>query len=93
VTVGALAQSLPADAAWVLEGIAEPEDLWRAEVTWWARVERDAEAMVGRHREGRHAVVGVIALLAADARRAAAALEAAARGGAELYEEIAGAAG
>jgi hypothetical protein len=93
MTVEALARSLPADAAWALEGIDGPEDLWRAEVAWWARVERDAEAMVGRHREGRHAVVGVIALLAADARRAAAALEAAARGGGDLYEEIVGAAG
>jgi hypothetical protein len=93
VTVGALAQSLPAAAAWALEGIAEPEDLWRAETAWWTRVERDAEAMVSGHREGRHAVIGVVALLAADARRAAAALEAAARGSGDVFEEIVGAAG
>ena len=93
VTVRALAQSLPTDAAWALGGIAEPEDLWRAETAWWARVERDAEAMVSGHREGRAAVVGVIALLAADARRAAAALEAAARGSGDVFEEIVGAAG
>jgi hypothetical protein len=93
ITVGALAQSLPADAAWALEGVAEPEDLWRAETAWWARVERDAEAMVSGHREGRHAVIGVVALLAADARRAAAALEAAARGSGDVFEEIVGAAG
>jgi hypothetical protein len=49
--------------------------------------------MAGGHREGRRAVVGVIALLAADARRAAAALESAARDGADVYEEIFGAAG
>ena len=93
VTVRALAQSLPTDAAWALGGIAEPEDLWRAETAWWARVERDGEAMVSGHREGRHAVIGVVALLAADARRAAAALEAAARGSGDVFEEIVGAAG
>lgn len=93
VTVQALAQSLPADAAWALEGIEEPDELWRAEIGWWARVERDAEAMVSGHREGRHAVVGVVALLAADARRAAAALEAAARGSGDVFEEVVGATG
>jgi hypothetical protein len=80
VTVPALAATLPQDAAWALEGIAEPEELWRAETAWWKRVERDAEAMVRGRREGRRAVVGAVALLAADARLAIAALEAAARG-------------
>jgi hypothetical protein len=92
-SVRILAQSLPAGAAWALEGIAEPHDLWRAEAAWWARVERDAETMVSGHREGRQAVVGVVALLAADARRTSAALEAAARGSADLFEESVGAAG
>ena len=49
--------------------------------------------MVSGHREGRHAVVGVVALLAADARRAAAALEAAARGSGDVFEEVVGATG
>jgi hypothetical protein len=92
-TVPALARSLPREAAWALDGIDGPDELWRAEARWWARVERDAERMAGGHREGRRAVVGVIALLAADARRAAAALESAARDGDDVYEEIFGAAG
>jgi hypothetical protein len=92
-TVQALARSLPREAAWALDGIGGPDELWRAEARWWARVERDAERMARGHREGRRAVVGVIALLAADARRAAAALESAARDGADVYEEILHAAG
>ena len=93
-TVPALAWSLPGEAAWALEGIAEPEELWRAEAGWWARVEHDAEAMVRGHREGREAVVGVVALLAADARRTAAALGSASRGVRDaVFEEVLGAVG
>jgi hypothetical protein len=92
-TIPALVRSLPGDAAWALAAIAEPDELWRAEMGWWARVERDAEAMVRGHREGREAVVGVVALMAADSRRASAALESAARGGGGVLEEVLGAAG
>jgi hypothetical protein len=79
-TVQALASSLPRDAAWALEGCEEPADLWRAEAAWWNRVEHDAEELARGSREGRGAVVGVVALLAADARRASLAVAAAARG-------------
>jgi hypothetical protein len=92
-TVQVLARSLPREAAWALDGIDGPDELWRAEARWWDRVERDADRMARGHREGRRAVVGVVALLAADARRAAAALESAARDGTDAYEEILGAAG
>jgi hypothetical protein len=78
-TVPSLAASLPHKAAWALERISEPDELWRAEASWWARVEADAEEMVRGHREGRRAVIGAAALLAADARRVSAALGAAAR--------------
>ncbi len=90
-TVRGLAAALPRDAAWVLEGIEDPQDLWRAETAWWERVEGDAEGMVHGQREGRRTVVGVVALLAADARRASVALEAAARGGHGSLGEVLGA--
>jgi hypothetical protein len=83
-----LAAALPRDAAWPLEAVSRPEDLWRAEAAWWARLERDAEAMVRGHREGRHAVVGTVALLAVDAHRVQGALAAAARDGAAGLEEV-----
>jgi hypothetical protein len=90
VTVPELARALPGEAAWALEGIAEPEELWRAEARWWARLEADGETMVRGHREGRQAVVGAVALLAADARRASVALASAARGGGDVLEEVFG---
>jgi hypothetical protein len=83
-TVQALAAALPANAAWALEGCGDPADLWRAEAAWWSRVERDGEELARGSREGRGAVVGVVALLAADARRASLAVAAAARGEAAL---------
>lgn len=86
-TIRSLATALPNHASWALEGVDDPQDLWRAEAAWWERVERDAEAMVRGHREGRRTVVGVVALLGADARRASMALAAAARGGPALLEE------
>lgn len=92
-TVTALADSLPREAAWSLAGVGEPEDLWRAESRWWERVERDAEAMVRAHREGRATVVGALALLAADARRVSAALAAASLAAVGDFEEVLGVAG
>ena len=86
-TIRSLAVALPNDAAWVLEGVDDPQELWRAEAAWWERVERDAEGMVRGHREGRRTVVGVVALLGVDARRASMALAAAARGGPRLFDE------
>jgi hypothetical protein len=88
VSVPTLAATLPRDAAWALEGIAEPGELWRAEAAWWRRVEADAEAMVAGRREGRRVVLGAVALLAADARLVIAALEAAARGAGSLEEVL-----
>jgi hypothetical protein len=88
VSVPALAATLPADAAWSLEGIVEPAELWRAEAAWWRRVEEDAQVMVRGRREGRPVVVGAAALLAADARLVIAALEAAGRGTGNLEEVL-----
>jgi hypothetical protein len=83
-TVHALAASLPRNAAWTLEDCEDPVDLWRAEAAWWSRVERDGEELARGSREGRGAVVGIVAVLAADAHRASLAIAAAARGDATL---------
>ncbi len=84
--LGQARAALPRDAAWLLEGIETPEELWRAEVTWWRRVEHDGFALLGDTGFGRAPVVGAVAILAADARRVRAALETAAHGGAAALE-------
>lgn len=80
-TVTGLSSRLPRDTQWVLRDVDGPEDLWRAEGRWWQRVESDGFDMMRRSEFGRPPVVGVLAVLAADAWRARAALESAARGG------------
>lgn len=90
--LGALRAALPPQAAWALEDVVEPDELWRREVAWWRRVEADAEHLARTAHMGRPAVVGCVALLGVDAWRTAGALEAAARGGGravvEVFEEI-----
>jgi hypothetical protein len=61
--------------------VGEPQDLWRAEAGWWTRVERDGFDLMHRARFDSRAVVGAIAVLAADAWRVRAALQVAARSG------------
>jgi hypothetical protein len=75
-----LARSAPTTGRWALAGIEDPADLWRAEVRWWGRLERDGTAMTRRAVAGRPTIVGAAALLAVDAWRVRAALELAARG-------------
>jgi hypothetical protein len=88
----ALRELLPPEAARALAGWEDPGELWRAEAAWWRDVERDAGRLARGPGTGRATVVGCVALLAADARRTAGALEAAARAGApsarEVVEEI-----
>lgn len=86
-----LARSLPGEASWAVAGVAEPEDLWQAETRWWTRVERDGLALMHRPGFGPDAVVGAVALLAVDARRAQAAQQIAARGGhpVEVFDALA----
>lgn len=76
--------SLPATAHWVLEGCAEPADLWRAEELWWERLERDGGNLVRRAGWDSAQVVGAVAVLSVDAWRVRGALELAARGGGSL---------
>ncbi len=86
-----LASALPARAAWALaQANDEEEELWRAELGWWLRVERDAQAMV-RSPDARPAVLGAIALLAADAQRTARALASADGVAADGVEVVGGA--
>ena len=89
-TLDELRTALPAHARWALVDVGDPSELWRAELAWWSRVERDADTM-RRSLEQRAVVVAVVALLAADARHAARALAAAAHSGTADLVEPAGA--
>jgi hypothetical protein len=80
-TWGAYVDGLRPDARWPLADATGPDDLWRAELDWWARVERDAGVLLAAPRAGRGPVVGIVAFLAVDAWRVRAALQLAARGG------------
>jgi hypothetical protein len=83
--------ALRGGARWMLEGIDDPADLWRAEARWWARVDRDGTALLRTSGAGPDPVVGAIAVLAADVWRVRAALEMAARGGRPIgaYDAVA----
>lgn len=83
-TVGELAAALPGRLAWVLGPGTSASDLWRSEAGWWARVERDGNGLVAGPGFDDKPVIGVAAVLAADARRLCSALEIAARGGADI---------
>jgi hypothetical protein len=86
-----LARALPSDARWALAGTDEPDRLWRAEAGWWARVDRDAAALLRRPRFGLETAVGTVGAAAVDAWRVCAALECAARGGGvlEVFDAVA----
>ncbi|MFP4634415.1 MAG: hypothetical protein ACLFRD_01020, partial [Nitriliruptoraceae bacterium] len=73
--LGDLEQRLPRDAAWVLAGVVEPSELWRAEVRWWRTLEDDGHDRLRQARSGPDAVMGAFEVLLADAHRLQAALE------------------
>lgn len=77
-------ERLPRAAAWVLDDVTHPRDLWRAEARWWSRVEADAQAMLRDSRPGPSVVAGAMVLLGVDAWRTKAALEIAAAGGEQI---------
>ncbi len=79
-------RALPRQAARVLDDVAEPADLWRAEVRWWRGLDDEGERLLRRAGSGEAAVVGAFALLLADAHRVQGAIEVAARGGADSPE-------
>jgi hypothetical protein len=76
-----LVDALPASARWALADVRNPEELWRAEARWWARVDRDGSTLARRPESGPGVVVGVVAMMAVDAWRVRAALALAAHGG------------
>jgi hypothetical protein len=84
-------QSVPADARWVFSDVDDEQSLWRAETTWWRRLQDDATRSVGRASTGEAVVAWSAALLLADAQRVCAALEAAAWGpiGLEVFDAVA----
>jgi hypothetical protein len=93
-----LATSVQPAARWALSGVAEPADLWAAELRWWRRLGTDGARLVAgrdpgvRPRAGPAGgfgpgrVLGAVALLAADAWLVRGALELAARGGTGAQE-------
>jgi hypothetical protein len=83
-SVRELAAAAGPDAAWVLEDIDEPTELWRAEAVWWRRVEDDGFALLRSVAPGPRPLLGAVAALAVDAWRVCAALEVSDSGGAQL---------
>jgi hypothetical protein len=90
-TVGELAGALPSPLSWVFDAGTSGADLWRNEVAWWSRVERDGLGLLGRSGFDHKRVIGAAVVLAADARRVWSALEIAARGGGsvEVFDVVA----
>ena len=91
-----LADRLPRHLGWVLADVPIERDdaaaeLWRAEGTWWRRVEADGFTLLHGADIGLDVSVGAAAVLAADAWRVRGALELAARGGApmEVFDAVA----
>jgi hypothetical protein len=86
-----LSPKLPTAGRWVLEGVDEPGDLWRAEGRWWRRVDDEATTALRAGRPGPAMAAAAAARLVADAWRAQAALEAAAWGrpGIEAFDVVA----
>lgn len=89
-TMSDLISALPREASWVLKGFDDPDELWRAEDRWWARVAKDAEAMVWHSGLDRGTVIGAGMALVADCRLTQGLLAAAWRRAPE-QQEVAGA--
>jgi len=88
-TLPELAERLPRNLGWVLTAVpttraAAADELWRAESTWWRRVESDGCILLHRSGPGPEVPLGAAAVLATDGWRVRAALEVAARGGGPL---------
>lgn len=77
----ALRALLQSDTRSTLDDLDGVDDLWRAEVGWWQRVEHDGFGLLRGSSYDQRPVVGAVAVLAVDAWRTRAALEVAARGG------------
>jgi hypothetical protein len=79
-SVSELAAAAPG-AAWVLRGVSDPAELWRAEARWWARLRTDGAELLVAPGFGPGTAIGAAALLAVDAWLVSTALDVAARSG------------
>ena len=87
-SISELREELPRVAAWALDGVDDPADLWRAELAWWRRVAADAELLIRTSLGGSAVAIGAVALLAVDAMLLTVALAAAAQGGRATAREV-----
>jgi len=87
-SIAELREDLPRVAAWSLDGVEDPVDLWRAELAWWRRVAADAELLTRTSLGGSAVAIGAVALLAVDAMLLTVALAAAAQGGRTAAREV-----
>ena len=87
-SIAELREGLPRVAAWSLDGVEDPVDLWRAELAWWRRVAVDAELLTRTSLGGSAVAIGAVALLAVDAMLLTVALAAAAQGGRTAAREV-----
>lgn len=89
--LASFSQAVPARAGWALSGVTDVGDMWRGEVAWWLRLERDGFQLSGQPGFVRGRTIGAAAVLATDAWRCRAALQLAARGGGpmEVYDAVA----
>lgn len=90
-TLAEFSSGLPHTLRPVLAGVAEPNELWRAEARQRAAVERDGIRLLRGSLPGPDVVLGAIAVLSIDAWRVRAALTAAAAcaGTSEVLDEAA----
>jgi hypothetical protein len=86
-----LRDRLPRAGQWVLDGMTDAGDLWRAEALWWQRLRNDSTRLVSGPGFGPDPVVGAAGLLASDAHLVVGALALAGRGAgsAEVFDELA----
>lgn len=87
-SIAELRKELPRVAAWALDGVDDPADLWRAELAWWRRVAADAELLARTSLGGGEVAIGSVALLAVDAMLLTVALATAAQGGRAPATEV-----
>jgi hypothetical protein len=80
-TIGEYAGALWPAARWAMSDVDSAYDISRAEARWWTRVEQDGFTLLHDRRFDSGAVIGTVAVLAADAWRVRAALRLAASGG------------
>jgi hypothetical protein len=87
-SIAELREELPRVAAWALEGVDEPAELWRAELAWWRRVAADAEVLTRTSLGDSAVAIGTVALLAVDVMLVTVALAAAAQAGRATAREV-----